>query len=129
MKSPAVLEQLREEAEARSAKKKSALKKPKKSLHFDKQKNNSDVSEDEEIDQTRCIMCNRLWRKYNGKEQWLICDICDEYVCPKYVPDNTDLDDDFFGKCGKCTERTFKHFFLAGVIKSHLPCKILAIKQ
>ena len=43
---PAVQERLREEAEARSAKRKSALKKkPKKSLHFDGRDNNSDESE------------------------------------------------------------------------------------
>ena len=58
-------------------------------------------SEDEETDEARCIMCNWLWRRYTGKGQWLICDICDENVCPKCIPDNADLDDDFF--CGKCT--------------------------
>ena len=56
---PAVLERLKEETEARSAKKKSALKKTKKSHHFDdKENDNKNESRDEEINETRCIMRN-----------------------------------------------------------------------
>lgn len=61
---PAVLEQLREEAEARSAKNNNALKRTNKSLHFDNKENkNSDESEDEDIHEASCIMSNWLWRK------------------------------------------------------------------
>lgn len=51
---PAVLERLKEETETRSPKKKSALKKTKKSLHFDdKESDNKDEPKDGETNETR----------------------------------------------------------------------------
>ena len=40
-------------------------------------------SEDEDLDNTACILCGTLWRIYIRKGTWLICDICDDYVCPE----------------------------------------------
>ena len=42
----------------------------------------SDESDDNENNDTACIVCNQLWRTYKGKksEPWLICDICDGYM-------------------------------------------------
>ena len=46
--------------------------------------------------------CNRLWSSYKGKKsgKWVICDLCDKYCCPKCIPPDTDLSDDFY--CRKC---------------------------
>lgn len=58
-------------------------------------------SEDEDLDNTACILCGTLWRIYIRKGTWLICDICDDYVCPKCVQKNTDLKAEFH--CSKCS--------------------------
>ena len=58
-------------------------------------------SEDEDLDNTACILCGTLWRIYIPKGTWLICDICDDYMCPKCVQKNTDLKAEFH--CSKCS--------------------------
>ena len=62
--------------------------------------------ESEDKDDTSCVICNRLWRNYKGNknEKWVICDICDNYCCPKCIPADTNLIDGFY--CPECTAWT-----------------------
>lgn len=57
----------------------------------------SELSDQEENDR-KCAVRNRLWRSYKGKksDEWVICDFCDEYYCPKCIPPDADLSDDFY---------------------------------
>lgn len=51
-----------------------------------------------------CLNCGQIWSTYEGtdSEVWLICDICDKYVCPKCIPPDTDLSEDYF--CMDCVK-------------------------
>ena len=66
----------------------------------------NDISDkDEDLDdsnETVCSICNRLWRDYTKKRNWLICDICDELICPVCMPKVTDLEQEFY--CKSCTQ-------------------------
>ena len=108
-----VAKRLRLEAEERKNKK-GRRNKPKeapeakKKLTFGEEDSASSDNEveksgDEDMDNTRCMICNRLWRDYKGSknELWVICDICDGFCCPKCIPADTDLDNDFY--CSNCT--------------------------
>ena len=48
-------------------------------------------------------MRGKYWSTYKGKKSknWLICDLCDQYICPKCVPKDVDLNKDFF--CSDCS--------------------------
>ena len=100
---PTVLQRLKDEAEARSAKQKEKKEKLRKNLLKKIEEDEEDVESEseEEEDNTTCSLCGQLWRKYTKKGQWLICDLCDQYICPKCVPRDTDYADDFY--CTKCT--------------------------
>ena len=50
---------------------------------------------------TVCSVCNRLWEDYTKKGNWLLCNICEEYICPVWMPKVTDLEGDFY--CKNCT--------------------------
>ena len=51
-----------------------------------------------------CLNCGQIWSTYEGadSELWLICDICDRYVCPKCIPPDTNLSEDFY--CMDCVK-------------------------
>ena len=53
--------------------------------------NVSDGNASDVVDQIACTGCSCLLRKYRRKGSWLICDICNEYVCHVCVPNDTDL--------------------------------------
>ena len=57
-------------------------------------------SDDNENDDTACIVCNQLWQNYKGKKSklWFMCD---GYVCPKCSPKGLNESDDFY--CDKCS--------------------------
>ena len=59
-------------------------------------------SSDDEDDDTSWKQCERYWFTYKGKksENWLICDLCDQYICPKCVLKDVDLNKDFFCNAG-----------------------------
>jgi hypothetical protein len=59
-------------------------------------------SSDEEQADALCVKCRRRWQTYKGNGVWVCCDVCDEYVCPKCVPKDTDMDDDFY--CDICRQ-------------------------
>ena len=45
---------------------------------------NDESTNEEEDDGTTCNICYIPWIKLTGKcEDWVQCDACDEYVCPK----------------------------------------------
>ena len=60
-------------------------------------------SSDDEDDDISCKQCGRYWSIYKGKksENWLICDLCNQYICLKCVPKDVDLNKDFF--CNDCS--------------------------
>lgn len=49
------------------------------------------------------IVRSWLWRTYKEKksELWLICDICDNCVCPKCFSKGLEKNDDFC--CNRCS--------------------------
>ena len=59
---------------------------------------NDESSVEEEGDGTTCSICKILWVELMEKcGDWVQCDICDEYICPKcYDKRDISADDDFF---------------------------------
>ena len=49
----------------------------------------------EEEDDTVCNICVTLWKTYTKKGMWLKCSIFDDYICPKHMSADTDLDSNF----------------------------------
>ena len=102
---PAVLKQLKDEAEIRACKltarrvksQRNLLKQMEDAKDDDEENNEGDNGEES----TACLVCGRLWKTYTKRGEWLICDICDQYVCPKCVPKEIDYEDDFF--CQRCS--------------------------
>ena len=58
----------------------------------------NDDSSDEEDDDTPCKICKVPSIEITDKcKDWIQCDICDEFICPKcYDKRNISADDDFF---------------------------------
>ena len=63
---------------------------------------NDESSDKEEDDGTTCKTCKIPWIEQTEKcRDWVQCDICDEYICPKcYDKRDISADDDFF--CSIC---------------------------
>lgn len=52
--------------------------------------------------QLRCKFCRSKWRRIKGLHQiWRVCELCDMYVCPKCVPKDMQVDEDFV--CRECS--------------------------
>ena len=68
-----------------------------------KESESTSESSDQEEDDMKYTVCNRLSSSCKGKksDKWVICDPCDEY-CPKCIPPDADLSDDFY--CPKCLD-------------------------
>ena len=86
------IERMRLEAESR----KSKVPKPKTAKRL------APESKSEAEDDVKCKFCPNWWASYKDKngEQWLQCDLCDEYICPKCLPGDIDLEDDY--NCKDC---------------------------
>ena len=61
-----------------------------------------DNESSDDDDDTSWKQCGRYWFTYKGKKSvnWLICDLCDQYICPKCVLKDVDLNKDFFCNAG-----------------------------
>ena len=60
-----------------------------------------DNSSDDE-DDTICKFCRSKWRRIKGVTQiWRVCELCDRYVCPKCLPKDIQVDEDFV--CRECS--------------------------
>ena len=93
--------------EAQTREEKKEIKKPTKKTTMKATKNNEQlqqVTTTDDGDHTQCITCGIEWSVYarGSNEVWVICDNCDEYVCPQCVPTETNLDVDFF--CNLCAQ-------------------------
>lgn len=103
---PVITKQFKEEAEERAAKKYSKAKKSCTILlpnEFENPGNGIDdwsKRSDEENcgDQTTWHACDHLWGEYNRKDRWVICNLCDVFVCPVLFLKKTDANYDFYLK-------------------------------
>ena len=59
---------------------------------------NDEGNDEKEDDGTTCKICNIPWMELTEKcGDWVLCDLCDEYIHPKcYGKRDISADDDFF---------------------------------
>ena len=55
---------------------------------------------------------------YKGKksDKWVVCDLCDEYCCPKCIPPDRDLSDHFY--CRKCVDGSVLFNWMSSIFKT-----------
>ena len=52
------------------------------------------LSDSDPEEDAQCVACSRWWSSYKGNddEEWVMCDQCDGYTCPRCTPWDIDLD-------------------------------------
>ena len=60
-------------------------------------KSQVESSDSEDDAATKCKICSSVWRRTKGKLNniWRVCELCDKYVCPKCVPRDIGISEEF----------------------------------